>query len=49
MTQESLAQQIGVSQPFISQLENGAYNPSQKTLRRLEQALDADLKGIFDA
>jgi ribosome-binding protein aMBF1 (putative translation factor) len=43
LTQKQLAKKMGIKQPVISRLESGIYNPSLKFLRRVAQALDAEL------
>lgn len=40
LTQQHLADRVGLSVPYISRLETGRAYPSRKTQRRLAQALD---------
>jgi len=47
MTQTELSRRAGISQAFLSQIECGKRHPGQKTIKKLEKALGADLKGIF--
>lgn len=44
LTQEELARKIGTKQSAISRLESGRYNPTIEVLRKVAQALNADLK-----
>lgn len=46
-TQEQLAREVSVSEPYISQLENGARQPSVTTLVRLASALDVEMGFFF--
>ena len=48
MTQGDLADQMGVSQPFISKIEKGESLPERKTLVRLAKALDVAEDYFFD-
>lgn len=41
-TQEQLAQMVGTSKGYISQIESGARDPSAETLRSLAAAFDLD-------
>lgn len=43
-TQNELARKIGTKQSAISRLESGRYNPTIGTLRKVAEALNADLK-----
>ena len=47
MSQEQLAAIVGVSRPFISQLENGEHLPSIKTAKALAKALDSTVDELF--
>ena len=47
LTQQQLAERTGISQAYISKLENGNANPSLKTLQRLASAMDKKLKISF--
>lgn len=48
LTQERLAELIGVATETISRLERGVSIPSLKTLTRISQALHTHLKDILD-
>ena len=51
VTQEALAQLAGMSEAYISNMENGMKVPSLTTIIRLAVALDCkvmDLVGVFD-
>ncbi len=43
LTQKQLAKRLGVSQPAISKLERGNFNPSVRVLRKIAKGLDAKL------
>jgi ribosome-binding protein aMBF1 (putative translation factor) len=43
LTQGELADRSGVSQADISRIERGSANPTEKTLCKIADALDADL------
>lgn len=47
LTQKSLADRCGTSQPTIASYESGAKSPTVTTLRRLSMALGLDLVIIF--
>ncbi len=44
MTQAELAAATGLDQADISRIERGAANPTERTLLRIADALDADLR-----
>jgi DNA-binding XRE family transcriptional regulator len=44
MTQTELAVATGLNQADISRIEGGAANPTERTLLRIADALDADLR-----
>ena len=44
LTQGELARKIGTKQSAISRLESGGYNPSFALLKKVAEALHADLK-----
>jgi len=48
VTQEQLAESVGVATETISRLERGVSIPSLKTLEKISQALHTSLKNIFD-
>lgn len=43
LTQEELAERSGLTQADISRIERGSANPTEKTLCKIADALDADL------
>jgi len=47
ITQKELARLSGINQANISKIESGNYSPSLKTMKRLADALDMDLKIEF--
>jgi predicted transcriptional regulator len=44
LSQAELAKKVGTKQSAISRLESGNYNPTIGMLRKVAEALDADLK-----
>jgi DNA-binding XRE family transcriptional regulator len=44
LTQAQLAERSGVAQADISRIERGSTHPTTKTLQRIAQALDADVR-----
>jgi DNA-binding XRE family transcriptional regulator len=44
LTQVELAEQTGISQADISRIERGATSPTAKTLRRIAEALNAEVR-----
>jgi ribosome-binding protein aMBF1 (putative translation factor) len=46
MTQVQLAEASGILQSEISRIERGSANPTEKTLRRMADALGADLRVV---
>lgn len=48
MTQQSLADEVGVSRIYIQALESNRRTPSMKLLRRLSEALGASITDIVD-
>ncbi|MDO8559405.1 MAG: helix-turn-helix transcriptional regulator [bacterium] len=44
LTQKELALKVGTKQSAISRLESGAYNPTVSILRKVAEALDAQIK-----
>jgi len=44
MTQAELAAAAGLNQADISRIERGTANPTERTLLRIADALDADLR-----
>ena len=47
MTQKQLSERTGITQSDISKLENGNSNPSIKTLKKLANGMNMDLKIEF--
>ena len=48
LTQAQLAERVGLSVNYISQIETGVANPKVETLFRLAQGLDVEIKDLFD-
>ncbi len=48
LTQAQLAERVGLSVNYISQIETGMANPNVKTLISLAQALQVEIKELFD-
>lgn len=48
LTQEELAEAVGVSTDFISLIERGQRAPSFENLERLAEALGVNVAGLFD-
>ncbi len=44
LTQAQLAARCGVDQGDISRIERGSINPTTRTLQRIAEALDADVR-----
>ena len=42
-TQEELAQKVQTSQPYVSRLERGSFNPSMKMIINIASALDISI------
>ena len=47
LTQEKLAEIVGVRRETIIYLEKGKYNPSLKLAHSIARALEADIEDIF--
>lgn len=47
LTQKQLSEKTGITQPDISKIENGNANPSVRTLQRLANAMEMELKIKF--
>jgi len=45
-TQDQLADQAGISKPFLSQIENGIRTPSLDTIKRLAEVLRVDVDDL---
>lgn len=48
MTQEILAEKIGIHPTYVGKLESGKNNPSVKLLFKVSRALGVKLSDIFD-
>lgn len=48
MTQDELAEKIGISRNYVSDLENDRYMPSVKTLSKIAVALQMDLNFLLE-
>jgi transcriptional regulator with XRE-family HTH domain len=48
LTQAQLAERVGLSVNYVSQIETGVANPKVKTLFRLAQGLGVEIKDLFD-
>jgi ribosome-binding protein aMBF1 (putative translation factor) len=44
LTQKQLAERCGIDQADISRIERGSTNPTARTLQRIAEALDAELR-----
>ena len=47
ITQERLAEKMGISPKYLSSIERGKENPTLNTLIRLAEGLDVDLGEVF--
>ncbi len=47
MTQQALAEAVGVTRATINAMERGAYNPSLELAFRLAQFFEIDIQKIF--
>ena len=48
LTQNELSEKSGVSQPYISLLEKGNFNPSAVYLFKLSKALSVDIEELLE-
>lgn len=48
MTQEKLAEQIGVDPKYVSFIEVGRSSPSLEAMEKIAQALDVEIKDMFE-
>ncbi len=48
LTQAELAEKVDLSVNYISQIETGIASPAFKTIVRLAQGLEVDMKELFD-
>ncbi len=49
LTQGQLAERCGVNQADISRIERGSTSPTARTLQRIADALDADIRLVARA
>ncbi len=47
ITQETLADKVGLTQSFISKLENGELTPSLKSLEKIAEALGVEVAELI--
>ena len=47
MTQAELAEQVGIGRTALSKIENGAYYPSAKTMKKISDVLNKPIGEIF--
>jgi transcriptional regulator with XRE-family HTH domain len=47
LDQGELADRVGITQPYLSQLENGQRDPSVSLLRKIVDELETSLPGLF--
>lgn len=48
LTQQDVADKVGISRNFLSDIENGRYNPSFNTALRLAAYLGIDLNSLSE-
>lgn len=48
MTQEDLAEKVGVSRVYIGYVEQGRNTPSLEILEKIDKALKKNIRDIFD-
>ncbi len=48
IAQEELAAMVGISFQYISQIECGVANPTLEKIIKLAEALDVEVKDLFD-
>ncbi|WP_245809823.1 helix-turn-helix domain-containing protein [Cohnella massiliensis] len=46
-TQRSLGREIGISEPYATQIVNGTRNPGPQIAKKITDALDVDFDTIF--
>ncbi|MCX6050814.1 MAG: helix-turn-helix domain-containing protein [Chloroflexi bacterium] len=49
LTQQQLAEQAGISKPYLSQLESGKRHGTTNVLNRIAQVLNVSLEDLVDA
>ena len=47
LTQAELAEQVGIGRTALSKIENGAYYPSAKTMKKISDVLNKPIGEIF--
>lgn len=48
MSQRDLAEQVGIAQPFLCQVERGTKNPSLQVAAEIAKVLKCDLKDLVE-
>ena len=48
LTQEALAEQVDLTPQYLSRLEGGRQSPSVETVAKLAEALQVELRELFD-
>ena len=49
LTQQQLAEKVGISKPYLSQLESGKRNGTTDMLKNIAKALDVGLEDLVDS
>ena len=47
-SQETLAEKAGTSAPYLGTIERGEQNPSLELLKNIEDALEVDIRELFN-
>lgn len=47
LTQQELAEKLGISTVYVRKLEKGVANPGRETLIKYEKFFDEDMKNMF--
>lgn len=47
LTQQELAEKLGISTVYVRKLEKGVVNPGRETLVKYEQFFETDMKVLF--
>lgn len=48
LSQRDLAEQVGIAQPFLCQVERGTKNPSLQVAAEIAKVLECDLKELVE-
>lgn len=48
LTQQLLAEKVGISKPYLSQIESGKRNGTSEILKRLAQVLNIDMEDLVE-